>query len=433
MRLASVMRTPRLRTGRAVAAASACVLGLTVLGLAVPAAQATRIVPWKAVEVLSPAGGGFGQLNAIACPKAGACEAAGSYYVTTLRGDGAMVAAEGRHGWSRAVRIRLPSNAEGEDQNTMLPSIACPSVKSCVAVGYYTWGTGFMDGLMTTGHGTSWSKSRTPVLPKGVAVTDGAGFSGVSCPKVGYCEAVGGSGLSTSLPGQAMVEAMTRGRWQRAVTVRAPAGAYIRPTAYLSSVSCTAVGDCVAVGHFVDKATAYVPMAAVETRGKWGRAVQVDLPRGGLTGELNSVSCVRTGCEAAGTYTTRSGSTAFVVNEARGRWRYSLQITSLPAGALKSAPTVDLFGISCLPYGCLAVGGYENRVGALVPMTVLGSGRTWVQAKSVGLPHGGALSESQPAQLWAVSCDAADLYCTAAGNYSPAGGTSEAMAASGGM
>jgi hypothetical protein len=425
--------TLRLRACLAIVAASAC-----LLGLAVPAAQATRIVPWKAVEVLTPAGGGYGQLNSIACPKAGACEAVGSYYIPKPGGSQPMVAVEGRHGWSRAVRIRLPSNAEGEGQNTMLPSIACPSARSCVAVGYYTWGTGFMDGLITTGHGTSWSKGRTPVLPKGVVATDGAAFSGVSCPKTGDCEAVGGYGLSTGSAGLPMAEAMTRGRWQRAVTIRPPANAYARPAAYLSSVSCTAVGQCVAVGHYTDKATAEVAMAAVETRGKWGRAVEVGLPArsaGSPEAEMTSVSCVRAVCEAAGTYTIRSGqSTAFVAAEMRGRWRDAVQITALPTGAQKTAPTVDLFGISCIPNACMAVGAYQNQAGALVPMAVVGLGRTWERAKSTPLPRGAAGGGAQGSQLWAVACDAADLYCTAAGDYAPATGSPQAaMVAAGGM
>jgi hypothetical protein len=427
-----VPRTLTLRTVLAVAAASAC-----VLGLAGPAAQATRIVPWKAVEVLSPAGGGYGQFNGVACPRAGACEAAGSYYIAKPGGSQPMIAAEGKHGWSRAVLVKLPSNAMGEGQNTMLPAIACTSTKSCVAVGYYTWGTNTLDGLITTGHGTSWSKGRTPVLPGGVAATEGAALSGLSCPKAGDCVAVGGYGLSTGNAGEAMAETMSRGRWQRAVTIRPPANAYTRPAAYLSSVSCTAVGQCVAVGHYTDKATVEVAMAAAESKGKWGRAVEVGLPRGSTgspEAEMTSISCVHAVCEASGTYTTRSGqSTAFVVNEARGRWRDAVQITSLPRGAKKTAPVVHLFGISCLPYGCLVVGGYQNQAGSLVPMTVLGSGRTWLQAKSFGLPHGGAATASQPAQLWAVACNAAGLYCTAAGNYSPKGGTSEAMVAAGGM
>jgi hypothetical protein len=434
MKLFRGMRTLTLRTFLAIAAASAC-----VVGLAIPAAQATRIVPWKAVEVLSPAKGGSGNLRAIACVGARPCEAAG--YYTPLVTPGAtdpMVAADARGHWSRAIPVRLPSNAEVALQNSELASIACTSARFCVAVGYYTWGIGFMDGLITTGHGTRWSRGRTPVLPKGVLATESAALSGVSCPKSGDCEAVGGYGLPTG-PGQAMAEAMTRGRWQRALSIRPPANASASPAPYLSSVSCIAVGQCVAVGHYwAGKAKVQVTMAALESKGKWGRAVEVGLPRGSTgseEAEMTSVSCVKAVCEATGTYTTRFGqSTAFVVEESRGRWKDAEQITSLPAGALKASPTVELFGISCIPNACMAVGAYENRAGALVPMAVVGLGRTWERAKATGLPHGAAAdSTTDSSPLWAVTCDASELYCAAAGDYALPTPGSQAMAAAGGL
>jgi hypothetical protein len=430
------MRTLRLRTGPAVVAASAC-----VLGLAVPAAQATRIVPWKAVEVLSPAGGGYAELVAIACVGARPCVGAGSYSPAKPPGTReAMVAAESEKGrWSRAVLVRLPSNEAASLQDATLASVACPSARSCVAVGYYTWGSNNKGGLITTGHGTTWSRGRTPVLPRGVAASEGAALSGVSCPRTGDCEAVGGWGLGS---GQAMAEAMTRGRWQRAVTIPPPANADTRPAAYLSSVSCTGVGQCVAVGGYTDKTGAEVAMAALESKGKWGRAVEVGLPRGAAaspTGTLYAVSCAgKATCEAAGDYTTSGGAqAAFVEEESRGRWRDAVQITSLPSGAQTSPPTVELGGISCTPASCLTVGTYRDKAGGLVPMTVLGSGRTWERAKSFGLPHGAAAGSGQSATLIAVTCDAADIYCTGVGDYTPVGGlatgATEAMAAAGGM
>ncbi len=436
MKPVSRIFTLRLRTCLAIAAVSAC-----VLGLATPAAQAARSVPWKAVEVLSPAGGGYAELVAIACVGARPCVAAGSYSPAKPPGTReAMVAAESEKGrWSRAVLVRLPSNEAPSLQSATLSSVACPSARSCVAVGYYTWGSNNKDGLITTGHGTTWSRGRTPVLPRGVAASEGAALSGVSCPKTGDCEAVGGWGLAS---GEAMAEAMTRGRWQRAVTIPPPASANVHPAAYLSSVSCTAVGQCVAVGGYTDKTGAEVAMAALESKDKWGRAVEIGLPRGAAvspTATLFGVSCAgKATCEAAGDYTTSGGAqAAFVEQESRGRWRDAVQIASLPSGAQTSPPTVELGGISCIPLSCLAVGDYRNKAGALIPMTVLGLGRTWERAQSFGLPHGAAAGSGQSATLIAVTCDAADIFCTGVGDYTPVGGlatgATEAMAAAGGM
>jgi hypothetical protein len=426
------MRTLRLRTGLAVVAASAC-----ALGLAVPAARAARVVPWRAVEVLSPRGGGYAQLVAIACVGARPCVAAGSYSPGKTGTRLAMVAADEKGRWSRADLVKLPSNENASIQDATLASVACPSARSCVAVGYYTWGTNILQGLITTGHGTSWARGRPAVLPPGAVASQDAYLSGVSCPKAGDCVAVGG--YTTKSGGEAMAETMTRGRWLRAVAIRLPANAApANSGAHLSSVSCATVGQCVAVGAYIDKALNGMVMAAYESRGRWGRAVQVGLPADAATepqGELYAVSCVRNVyCEAAGEYVTRDNDSAgFVETESRGRWHTAVQITSLPAGAATRAPVVELAGISCIKTACLAVGAYGNKAGGLVPMAVLGSGRTWARAISTGLPRGSAGGAAQNAALVAVTCDAADRYCFGAGDYNPATGTSQAMAAAGGM
>ena len=81
----------------------------------------------------------------------------------------------------------------------------------------------------------------------------------------------------------------------------------------------------------------------------------------------------------------------------------------------------------------LAVGAYQNTSGELVPMAVTGEGSQWQRAVSTGIPSPAAKGSLQNAALIAVSCDAAEIYCTAVGDYADTGGIDEAMAASGGM
>jgi len=432
------MRTLRLRTGLAIAAAVTC-----LLGLAVPAAQATRIVPWHAVEVLSPPGGGYAGLAAIACIGVRPCVATGSYSPGKSGTRQAMVSADVNGHWSRAVMVRLPSNEAAAIQSAQLSSVSCPSARACVAVGYYTFGTNIKQGLITTGHGTSWATGVAPTLPANALLSQDAYLTGVSCPKAGSCTAVGGytTGPSLDPTGEAMAVTMTRGRWQRAVGIRPPRNAAPSAAAFLSSVSCAAAGQCVAVGAYTDKALDGEVMAAFESKGKWGQAVPVGLPgNADVTPqpELYAVSCVNTAfCEAAGDYLTRANYEAgFVEAESRGRWHSPVEIDTLPAGAETKPPLTELGGISCIPGACLAVGAYQNKAGGLVPMVVLGYGSSWQRARSIGTPHGAAGGAAQ-ATLVAVTCDAADIFCTASGDYTPVGGlatgATEAMAASGGM
>jgi hypothetical protein len=427
------MRAVRLLADLPVVAAF--LLGLE---LAVPGAFAANVVPWHSVTVSSPPGGGYAQLVAITCAGAQSCEAGGSYSPGKSGTRDAMIAADVKGHWTRAVRIRLPANEASSIQDATLSSVACPSARSCVAVGYYTWGTNIKQGLITTGHGVSWSTGRAPLLPSDVQASEGAYLTGVSCPAAGSCTAVGGYGYATGSGGEAMAVAMTRGRWQRAVAIRPPTNAYVAPSAHLDAVSCTAAGQCAAVGGYTDRATDGEPLAAMESRGKWGRAVEVGLPADASRepqAQLYAVSCVRNlYCEAAGEYVTKYGYQAgFVEAETRGRWRTAMQIFSLPGGAKTSPPLTELGGISCIPAECIAVGTYENDKGGYVPMTVLGSGRIWERARSFGLPRGAASGGAENAELSAVTCIAADHYCYGAGDYNLLNGTSEAMAAAGGI
>ena len=235
-----------------------------------------------------------------------------------------------------------------------------------------------------------------------------------------------------------MVQTMTRGRWRRAVAIRLPANAAADAAAHLVSVSCPAVGQCVAVGGYNTKALDGKVMAVSENKGRWGRAVAVALPANAAAQPLallNSVSCVRkVYCETAGVYVTKSGAQAgFAETETRGRWHTAVQITSLPAGAQTSPSSVDLSGISCLPAECLVAGSYADKAGGTVPMVVLGSGRTWNRAVPVRLPRGAAARAQQTAELLAVTCYPAGRDCTGAGEYVLAAGVSEALAAAGGL
>ena len=76
----------------------------------------------------------------------------------------------------------------------------------------------------------------------------------------------------------------------------------------------------------------------------------------------------------------------------------------------------------------------QDNAGALVPMTVLGSARTWGRAVPVRLPHGAAGGAAQTAELIAVTCYPVGVDCTGAGNYTAAGSPDigEAMTAVGG-
>ena len=119
----------------------------------------------------------------------------------------------------------------------------------------------------------------------------------------------------------------------------------------MNSVSCPALGDCVAVGHFNE----YPPSstyggagAAIEVNGVWGTATLISPPNAPANpGEaaLTSVSCPNVGlCYAVG---TDANNQPYVVEDADGVWGTAQVISG--SGPLAS--------IDCpAPNDCTAVG-----------------------------------------------------------------------------
>ena len=93
--------------------------------------------------------------------------------------------AEGRV--RQATTVPLPS---GMANSPAISSVACPSARECVAVGYYSDSSGNLQGLLLTGHGSSWAAAKPP-LPAGAAARPDTILSGVACPSARECVAIG--------------------------------------------------------------------------------------------------------------------------------------------------------------------------------------------------------------------------------------------------
>lgn len=394
---------------------------------------AARSSGWHSTAVLSPAGGSYGNLGAIACTAKGSCTAGGSYEATATKSREPMIVTESSGRWARGVAIRLPANSARTDGSATIAAFACPSRSDCVAVGNYTLPTNALHGLITTGHARSWSTARAPVLPAGSAATGESYLTGVSCTRPGSCVAVGGyTTLASS--GEAMAETESGGHWRRALTIRPPADASGNPSAHLSAVSCPKAGDCVAVGGYTTKSLDEEVMAAVEARGKWGRALEIRMPADAPAeplAELYSVSCPsgRT-CMAVGSYfTTADRGLPLTVAESGGRWRRAIGLTGLPAGAEKANQDATLNGVTCSGSSCVAVGSYVTTAAVSMAMAISESDGRWSRAVEVSTPPHAARGSAQSATLFGVACRGA-TDCTAVGQYVNGTRVNEAMAVS---
>jgi hypothetical protein len=348
---------------------------------------------WTAGEIalpsdaapVNPPGGPLPLLNSISCASAGNCVAVGQYL-----GNGTthpLLVTESNGTWATGAEPELPANADTSpdpgqpDVGGGLEFVSCPAAGDCIAVGWYTnkdAGHSIYPWVLTESGGT-WSAGQDALLPADASILGELdkgpspffGFTGLSCPSVGNCTAVGGyertdgaeeglilterdgvwsQGVRAPLPPNAVPKVESnefnsplvsvscaapddcaavgaydpgsprglllseRGGTWNASTLSLPAKAKAPGGVYLTSVSCPSRGNCAAVGHYRWKRATH-GLVVRERGGKWLRAVNAVLPRGAAPASkshtfLNTVTCPsKNACEAGGSYADRSGRT----------------------------------------------------------------------------------------------------------------------------
>ncbi len=246
--------------------------------------------------------------------------------------------------------------------------------------------------------------------PRNTAAQVDSGLYGIACSGRGYCSA-GGAYQDSRGNGQAMVVTESRGKWGRGVEVRLPRNAAGEPYAQVNGVACTGHGDCVAVGDY--RATVGKDFAFIvsQRRGTWGRATTAGpLPSGTSTSALYAISCPAAGsCEAVGFIYVDSVNEGIVLTQVRGRWKQERTFRA-PVG-----PSLILSGIACTrPGDCVTDGSYSPTDSATDYDAVgyVQSRGKWGRATTVAAPK----KVSSPA----VSLDSAA--CMASGSCLGAGG-----------
>jgi hypothetical protein len=180
----------------------------------------------------------------------------------------------------------------------------------------------------------------------------------------------------------------------------------------LSSVSCQAVSDCVAVGYEV-VADETEPLVESWNGTSW-TVEATPTPAGGYDFDLEGVSCnSATACTAVGVYTESATLAALVERWDGTTW------------TLQATPAIDgyLVGVSCsTATSCTAVGNSysfpgHSRIGALAEFW---NGRTWRIQKTPAVGSGYV-------QLYGVSCGS-PTECTAVGGYGDSAGVAVTVA-----
>jgi len=184
---------------------------------------------------------------------------------------------------------------------------------------------------------------------------------GVDCPSVTTCVAVGDGDNA----------AIIRGSGAGWNSLALPSYAHLVGDSSLNGVTCVR-GWCLAVGEFLDphKATHGLAATIVGTHVRF-----LSMPQGLAIDDLNSVSCAAVGrCIAVGAEKSGSRQAGLILSLHGSRW------TPIPFADASRPANVDLKSASCSsPTLCLAV-GESNAYGANhLPVAVIRTGSAWRQ------------------------------------------------------
>ena len=173
-----------------------------------------------------------------------------------------------------------------------ISGISCPSLQSCLAVGtaehFNKKGVIKRLPVVYQLEGDRWT-GKLPGAPKGAEILQ---VEGVSCATVGHCVAVGYYQAGDN-PDRSLVETLSQGKW-KATTALSPRGVDLR------SVSCPSSATCTAVGSYSSRLNGpSQPVAETLHAGRWTAHVFADAH---ASSSLASVSCTTSTCVAIGSY-----------------------------------------------------------------------------------------------------------------------------------
>jgi hypothetical protein len=429
--------TPRLR--RSLVGRVVTVLFVASVAAGGLAAQSTvadaDVLSWApGITVPSPVNAGSepgAVVNSISCPSSGNCTAIGSYQDASGETQG-LLATESAGRWTTSIAAQLPPNFDVVNPDVSLTSVSCASVGNCTAVGSYIDVNGLTQGLLLTETSGTWGTGREVIHPLGVSVAGNPriDLTSVSCATATNCVAVGSYIDSVNQP-EGLLQTEINGTWSQTeknghwsytgAEAGVPGDAATEPKVALTSVSCGAVGRCVAVGSYSNSSHEQEGLLLTGTvsSGVWTfTPTAAGLPPGAATSpvvSLNSVSCKAAGeCSAVGSYADSGHrQQGLLLTQTGGSWQAGSEAT-LPSDA-STNPGVSLTSISCSSAGyCDAVGDYYTGSGNLQGLMLTASGGSWSTGAEPTIPAdaGSAVFVT----LSSVSCAAASN-CAATGNY----------------
>ncbi|HZE17208.1 MAG TPA: hypothetical protein VE197_16735 [Mycobacterium sp.] len=345
------------------------------------------------VELPSPAAPASGVgLATVACGSAGNCTAVGGY-TPDYHTDVPLLVSERNGVWGAGVEAQLPAGAATTSDpdgfvlgGGGLSVVSCPSAEDCVAAGSYgetvagpyggpVWLSEPWIAIEQAGQWQPGVKVQLPADANTFSYHGNdpfIGFTGLSCPSVGNCTAVGG--YSTGGAEEGLILTERNGVWSQPIKAPLPPDGNQPPNwpneldNPLGAVSCAAPDDCAAIGILGGySAGPWLGWLLSERHGTWtASTATLALPHGKVTVPsnvfLNSVTCPSpSSCVAVGTY--HNGKCGLILIERNGKWRPGIR-PSLPRDAARKKGWTTLNSVSCPSTNrCTVVGQYKARSG----------------------------------------------------------------------
>ena len=284
-------------------------------------------------------------LDAVSCTGAKACTAVGD--VDT--GGGTLSTLAERWDGTNWTVQSTPSPAGAV--HSFLTAVSCPSAKSCIAVGFFTNGSGNQTPFAEHWNGTNWTIKTTPSPP----VDPATQLNSVSCMSSTSCEAVGTSTTQT------WAEVWNGTNWAMQSIPSPAGGSDVR----LRGVSCTASNACTGVGAYFN-GTKLVPLAERGNGSTW--AVQAAAVPSGSSSQFSSVSCGTTqfniGCNAVGSV-TKNG----IILPLAENWNGSAWAVKPTQSPDPNVTRSNMTSVSCSSLiTCMGIGFYDTSTGVEAPL-----------------------------------------------------------------
>jgi hypothetical protein len=238
-------------------------------------------------------------------------------------------------------------------------------------------------------------------------------MAGRSRPWILAVLAAAGLVAASGFTGQGSSEAAEKpGTWGTAETL---GGLAKNGNSSISAISCTAPGNCGAVG-FYDGDRVFVIR---ELHGIWGRPTalrglaRTSKPSSSAVG----IACYIVGnCIIAGTYTDGEGrQQAYYVNEVHGTWG---KVTWPEMGELNQVRDSSITNLECPSAGnCTLFGSYADAQGASHPFYVTQIGGLWDDAIPVPMPTGLPGQTAGTTGSFSTASCSSERNCSVAGSY----------------